>query len=185
MSAAPLNANPRIRFAVARGGGRRAWIRVSPAFVSPIMRSEAEPIIGPSAHRRTIDSPGVTALVAALAFAFFCLMRLSSADAAEIPKLSPGGEAAAAKPAASDSTAGRCLSRQEQRARIAARTVVPLAKAVREVRAANGRRDDILHARLCEREGRLVYLLTVLARGGKVVRVAVDAGSGIPIGAPH
>jgi hypothetical protein len=127
-------------------------------------------------------APGVASLlVAALAFAALG-PRLPSAEAAEIPKLSPGGEVA---PAADDTAAGRCLSRQEQRARIAARTVVPLAKAVREVRAARGRGDDILHARLCEREGLLVYLLTVLARGGKVVRVAVDAGSGIPIGAPH
>jgi uncharacterized membrane protein YkoI len=63
--------------------------------------------------------------------------------------------------------------------------VVSLAKAVRAVRAARGRGDDILHARLCEREGRLVYLLTVLARGGRVLRVAVDASSGVPIGAPH
>jgi uncharacterized membrane protein YkoI len=84
-----------------------------------------------------------------------------------------------------DGAAGHCLSRQEQRARIATRAVVPLAKAVQAVRAARGRGDDILHARLCERDGRLVYLLTVLARGGKVVRVAVDAGSGVPIGAPH
>ena len=68
-----------------------------------------------------------------------------------------------------------------QRARIAARTVVPLAKAARAVM--HGRGDDLLHARLCERDGRLVYLLTVLARGGKVLRVAVDAGSGTLIDA--
>ena len=33
--------------------------------------------------------------------------------------------------------------------------------------------------------GRLVYLLTVLARGGKVAHVAVDASSGVLIGALH
>ncbi len=149
------------------------------------MRSEAEPAIGPSAHHWTIDSLGIASLVVALAFAALCLVRVPAADAAEITDLSHGGETAAANAAVGDGAAGHCLSRQEQRARIAARTVVPLAKAVRAVRAARGRGDDILHARLCERDGRLVYLLTVLARGGKVVRVAVDAGSGVPIGAPH
>ena len=74
------------------------------------------------------------------------------------------------------------MSRQEQRARIAARTVVPLVKAARAVK---GRRDDLLHARLCERDGKLVYLLTVLAGGGKVLRAAVDAGSGTLITAPR
>ena len=149
------------------------------------MRSEAAPSIGPSAHHGTRDSLGIASFVAALAFAALCVVRLPAADAAEITDLSPGGETAAAQPAAGDTSAGYCLSRQEQRARIAARTVVPLAKAVRAVRAARGRGDDILHARLCEREGRLVYLLTVLARGGKVLRVAVDASSGVPISAPH
>lgn len=119
---------------------------------------------------------GVVLVIAGLSLA-----GLSWVEAAEITPSAHGREAAAA-PARTESTAaGQCLSRHEQRARIAARTVVPLAKATRAV--VHGRGDDLLHARLCERDGRLVYLLTVLARGGKVLRVAVDAGSGTLIGA--
>jgi hypothetical protein len=147
--------------------------------------SRHHPLVPRKGARGGVD-PGATCFVAALAFAALCLVRGPVADAAEIPKSPQDGETAAANAAVGDgAAAGHCLSRQEQRARIAARTVVPLAKAVRAVRAARGRGDDILHARLCERDGRLVYLLTVLARGGKVVRVAVDAGSGVPISAPH
>lgn len=93
----------------------------------------------------------------------------------EAPAVPASSASAAVEPA---SAAGRCLTRQEQRARIAAKTVVPLAKAARAVK---GRGGDLLRARLCERDGRLVYLLTVLGRGGKVLRLAVDAGSGAPI----
>ena len=75
---------------------------------------------------------------------------------------------AAVAPAGTESTAaGQCLSRHEQRARIAARTVVPLAKATRAV--VHGRGDDLLPARLCERDGRLVDLLQSRG-GGKVLR---------------
>jgi hypothetical protein len=148
------------------------------------MPSGAEPAIGPNIQRSPADRPGAVFLVAALALAILSLMRPPPAEASEIPKLTHSGEAAA-KPRTGDRVTTHCLSRQEQRARIAARTVVPLAKAVRAVRTARGRRDDLLNARLCEREGRLVYLLTVLARGGKVLRVAVDASSGVPISAPH
>jgi uncharacterized membrane protein YkoI len=104
------------------------------------------------------------------------LMGLPRVHAAEIKGKSHGGDTR------SGSEGERCLSRQEQRARIAARTVVPLAKAARAVK---GRRDTLLNARLCERNGRLVYLLTVLARGGKVLRAAVDAGSGALIRGPR
>jgi uncharacterized membrane protein YkoI len=75
---------------------------------------------------------------------------------------------------------GRCLSRQEQRAKAVARSVVPLSKAVRTARShASG---DLLGAKLCERNGKLVYLLTLLGRDGKVVRATVDAGNGSVIG---
>jgi uncharacterized membrane protein YkoI len=111
------------------------------------------------------------------------LAGLPQADATEITgsvhaEEASSGAAAASAAVEPASAAGRCLSRQEQRARIAAKTVVPLAKAARAVK---GRGGDLLRARLCERDGRLVYLLTVLGRGGKVLRVAVDAGSGAPI----
>ena len=69
----------------------------------------------------------------------------------------------------------RCLSPEERRARIAAHTVVPLTKAIR---AAKVTRREVVRAGLCERNGRLVYILTVLGRDGKVTRALVDAGSG-------
>lgn len=75
----------------------------------------------------------------------------------------------------------RCLSRQEQRARIAAHAAIPLGKAVRAVKG----RGDLIRARLCEREGRLLYLLTILGRSGKVLRLAVDAKTGRLVGAPR
>jgi uncharacterized membrane protein YkoI len=75
---------------------------------------------------------------------------------------------------------GRCLSRQEQRAKALAHAVVPLSKAVRNARVRGSA--DLLRARLCERNGKLVYLLTLLGRDGKVVRTTVDAGNGGVIG---
>lgn len=103
-----------------------------------------------------------------------------AADLADSATGDPSPSHAAQKQADPDSQ--HCLSRQEQRARIAARSVVPLAHAAR---TAKGRGGDLLNARLCERNGKLVYLLTVLARNGKVLRVAVDAGTGALVDAGH
>ncbi len=72
----------------------------------------------------------------------------------------------------------RCLTRDQQRAKIAAHAVVPLSKAMRVGKA---RRGEVVRANLCERGGKLVYVLTVLARDGKVARVTVDAGTGTVI----
>ncbi len=124
----------------------------------------------------------VALLIGALSVASLSLTGLPQAEAADISSPTSGAEAAQASAHGDSAAAGQCLSRQEQRARIAARTVVPLAKAARAVK---GRRDDLLHARLCERDGKLVYLLTVLAGGGKVLRATVDAGSGTLINPPR
>jgi hypothetical protein len=73
-----------------------------------------------------------------------------------------------------------CLSAEEQRAAIAAGQAVPLAAAVRSVRGsvrARGAR-EVVNARLCREASSLVYVLTVLARDGKVSRATIDAGSG-------
>jgi hypothetical protein len=82
-----------------------------------------------------------------------------------------------------------CLTPAQRRDLVAARKVVPLAtaiKAVREMpeaRAPRTRaRSDIIGARLCKGPDGLVYRLTVLARDGKVVRLAVDAITGKPVG---
>ena len=74
---------------------------------------------------------------------------------------------------------GRCLSPDERRAKIAAHAVIPLAKAIRALKV---RRGEVVRANLCEHSGRLVYLLTVLPRDGKVVRASVDATTGAVIG---
>ncbi len=72
---------------------------------------------------------------------------------------------------------GTCLNKAEQRAAVASHRAVPLAQAIRSLRA-RGRRAEVVRAELCHRGGRLVYELTLLARNGKVTRAQVDAGSG-------
>jgi len=69
----------------------------------------------------------------------------------------------------------RCLPPEERRAKIAGHAVVPLSKAIR---AAKVPRREVVRAALCEQGGRLVYVLTVLSRDGKVTRARVDAGTG-------
>ena len=73
----------------------------------------------------------------------------------------------------------RCLTPEERRAKIASHQVVPLAKAMRTLKV---RRAEVVRASLCERDGKLVYVLTVLPRDGKVARVTVDAGNGTVMG---
>ncbi len=73
-----------------------------------------------------------------------------------------------------------CLSRAEQRAAIENGQAVPLAQAIRSarlsVRGRGGR--EVVKARLCRGPEGLRYVLTVLARDGKVTQATVDAGSG-------
>ncbi|MPZ37529.1 MAG: hypothetical protein GEU95_05605 [Rhizobiales bacterium] len=70
----------------------------------------------------------------------------------------------------------RCLTRDQQRAAITERRAVPLAAVRRSVR---GRvPGELVRARLCQEADRLIYLLTVLPRDGKVRRVIVDAKNG-------
>ena len=68
-----------------------------------------------------------------------------------------------------------CLTSAEQRAAIAAREAVPLATVRQRVSG------ELLRARLCRDSRRLIYLLTVLARDGKVRQVTVDATNGTVI----
>ena len=70
-----------------------------------------------------------------------------------------------------------CLTPQERKAAIAARKAVPLARAMRVVKAKIG--GEVVGARLCRQEPKgLVYVLTVLARNGKVTQARVDAADG-------
>jgi uncharacterized membrane protein YkoI len=79
---------------------------------------------------------------------------------------------------ATASAGDHCFSRNEQKAKIAAHAVVPLSRAMRQVK----QHGEVIHARLCERNGNLVYLLTVLAPDGKVARTSVDAANGAVLG---
>lgn len=71
----------------------------------------------------------------------------------------------------------RCLTRDQQRAAIAERRAVPLATVRRVVRARVP--GELVRAQLCQEPQRLVYMLTVLPRDGKVRRVLVDARNAV------
>lgn len=70
-----------------------------------------------------------------------------------------------------------CLTKAEQRAAVAEHHAIPLAQAVRNLRA-HDHRAELVRARLCRRGEGLAYVLTLLPRSGKVIRVAVDAANG-------
>jgi uncharacterized membrane protein YkoI len=85
--------------------------------------------------------------------------------------------AAPARAADSFPARGACLNKAEQRAVVAARRAVPLAEAIKNLRT-RGHWGEVVRARLCRRGEGLVYVLTLLARNGKVVSLAVDAANG-------
>jgi uncharacterized membrane protein YkoI len=73
-----------------------------------------------------------------------------------------------------------CLDQKERRAETASGGVVRLAAAIR---AAKSRMPGtVVQARLCHGQDGLVYVLTVLARDGKVARIIVDAVKGTLVG---
>jgi uncharacterized membrane protein YkoI len=80
---------------------------------------------------------------------------------------------------AANAAAEHCLTRAEQRAKTAAHAVVPLSRAMHAVR----KHGEVIHVRLCESGGHLVYLLTVLAHDGKVAEASIDAVNGAVIAA--
>ena len=80
--------------------------------------------------------------------------------------------------AAPAGAADHCFSRNEQKAKAAAHAVVPLSRVKRQVKP----RGELIGARLCERDGHLVYLLTLLGADGKVAKTSVDATSGTLLG---
>jgi uncharacterized membrane protein YkoI len=73
-----------------------------------------------------------------------------------------------------------CLDQKERRAETASGEVVRLAAAIH---AAKSRMPGtVVQARLCHGQDGLVYVLTVLARDGKVARIVVDAVKGTLVG---
>jgi uncharacterized membrane protein YkoI len=72
---------------------------------------------------------------------------------------------------------GACLSRDERQAAVAGGQAVPLANAIKAVRG-QGRGRQVVRAQLCREAKVLVYVLTVLARDGRVTHARVEAGGG-------
>ena len=70
-------------------------------------------------------------------------------------------------------TPSHCLKLDEAREIVSQGNLIPLADATRLARGkASG---DVIVANLCRVDSRLMYVLVILARGGRVVRIAVDA----------
>jgi uncharacterized membrane protein YkoI len=69
-----------------------------------------------------------------------------------------------------------CLSQEQRRAAITNHKAIPLGKAMRAAKAQLP--GEVVRARLCKDGNELVYVLTVLARDGKVTLATVDGASG-------
>ncbi len=83
-------------------------------------------------------------------------------------------------PARAAELAHDCLDQKERRAEIESGRVVRLDAALRAVRSKMP--GTLVRARLCHGNDGLVYVLTVLARDGKVARLTVDAVKGSLVG---
>jgi uncharacterized membrane protein YkoI len=79
-------------------------------------------------------------------------------------------------PAGAAELAHACLDQKERRAEVESGRVVRLDTALRAVRSKMP--GTLVRARLCHGNDGLVYVLTVLARDGKVARLTVDAAKG-------
>jgi hypothetical protein len=73
-----------------------------------------------------------------------------------------------------------CLDQKERRTETGSGTVIRLAAAIQA--AKNRMPGSVVRARLCHGQDGLVYVLTVLARDGKVARIVVDATKGTLVG---
>jgi uncharacterized membrane protein YkoI len=83
-------------------------------------------------------------------------------------------------PARAAELAHVCLDQKERRAEVESGRVVRLDTALRAVRSKMP--GTVVRARLCRSNDGLVYVLTVLARDGKVARLTVDAVKGTLVG---
>jgi hypothetical protein len=106
------------------------------------------------------------------------------APALNSPAGSAGSSAAAQVPPHVQTSAHHpaCLTKSEQRAAVASKSAMSLGDAIKSLRA-HGRRGEVVRARLCRRDEKLVdeklvYVLTLLGRSGRVRQVNVDAVSG-------
>ncbi len=69
-----------------------------------------------------------------------------------------------------------CFSAEDTRAHVVKLGLVPLHDIVRSARG--GSSLDLISARLCETNGNMVYMITLLERDGRVMRMTVDARTG-------
>ena len=67
-----------------------------------------------------------------------------------------------------------CLTKAEQRAAVAANKAISLAQAIKVLRQ-HRQYSEVVRARLCRQDQKLVYVLTLLGRSGKVVTATIDA----------
>jgi uncharacterized membrane protein YkoI len=108
--------------------------------------------------------------IARAAIAALAVLTLAAARAEEPARPPQPGVAAA----------HACLNQKERRAAIESGKLVRLATAIH---AAKKRMPGtVVRARLCHAADGLVYVLTVLARDGKVAQLTVDATKGTLIG---
>src|SRR5215470_17182172 len=70
-----------------------------------------------------------------------------------------------------------CLTRAEQRTAVDDHKAISLAQAIKSLRQYR-KHSEVVRARLCRRDDKLVYVLTLLGRSGKVIEATVDAVSG-------
>lgn len=73
-----------------------------------------------------------------------------------------------------------CLTQKERKAASESGKIIHLATAIRSVKKRMP--GAVVRARLCRDKDGLVYVLTVLARDGKVARLTVDAVKGTVVG---
>ncbi|MGL4241778.1 MAG: PepSY domain-containing protein [Beijerinckiaceae bacterium] len=69
-----------------------------------------------------------------------------------------------------------CFTPEETREHVQRHGLIALNEVVRSARG--GAKADLISARLCETAEKLVYMIAMLGRDGKVVRLIVDARSG-------
>ena len=133
-------------------------------------------------HSRTTLALLTALLAAPAALAADTPVPAPPAASAEAPVPAPAPEGAAASAAAHPNRhhpphRPACQTKAEQRAAVASHQAISQAAAIRSLRS-HGKRAEVVRARLCRRGERVVYVLTLLGRSGKVIRVSVDAVSG-------
>ncbi len=69
-----------------------------------------------------------------------------------------------------------CFSAEDTRDHVSRQGLIPLSDVVRSARGAG--QADLISARLCETSGNMVYMIAMLGRDGRLMRLTVDARTG-------